>query len=327
MKITSSEQRPILHNNKNFRNENPDIEKFFTMCDKEADSFPKEDNIIIDKKIVDNIDCPVCCSNLHKQLFVKNGFLHVECVTCSHIYVKNRLNDSLLINNYSDDGINKLDRKIGSNDKRKKYWMAVYEKYINIVINRGLNYTNLIDVGTGGGRFLEYCSKHTPLDLYANDFCSDSYDSIVALIGKDRYFYQKKIQDIPFENFKFDIISLWGVMEHVTEPRDIFKSCMNLLNNDGRIIVLVPNLYSRAYQILGVRVPTLNSSNHIGFYTIESMGYLCSEFGMEIESYHQELPIIDLMYPFIHYSDTLIDEIIENNEGYYSVYIIRKVNN
>ena len=108
MKITSSEQRPILHNNKNFRNENPDIEKFFTMCDKEADSFPKEDNIIIDKKIVDNIDCPVCCSNLHKQLFVKNGFLHVECVTCSHIYVKNRLNDSLLINNYSNDGINKL---------------------------------------------------------------------------------------------------------------------------------------------------------------------------------------------------------------------------
>ncbi len=323
MKITSSEQRPILHNNKNFRNENPDIEKFFTICDKEADSFPKEDNIIIDKKIVDNIDCPVCCSNLHKQLFVKNGFLHVECVTCSHIYVKNRLNDSLLINNYSDDDINKLDRRIAVDKKRKKYWTDIFSKYINIVTNINHNYDTLIDVGTGTGRFLEYCKNDTSLELYANDFCSDSYDEIIRIIGKDNYFYQKKIQDIAFDGVKFDIVTLWGVMEHVTEPRDVLEACGNILSKNGRIIVLVPNLYSRAYKILGVRVPTLNPRQHLSFYSKNSMGYLCSEFDLEIDSYHQELPVIDLMYPYIHYSDTLIDEIIENNEGYYSVYIIK----
>ena len=38
----------------------------------------------------------------------------------------------------------------------------------------------------------------------------------------------------------------------------------------------------------------------------------------------QELPVIDLMYPFVSFNDELIEGILENEESYYYVYVLEK---
>ena len=52
------------------------------------------------------------------------------------------------------------------------------------------------------------------------------------------------------------------------------------------------------------------------------MEYLCNEVGLKVAEYYQELPVIDLMYDFIDYSDKLVDDILDNNEAYYSIYLL-----
>ena len=52
------------------------------------------------------------------------------------------------------------------------------------------------------------------------------------------------------------------------------------------------------------------------------MEYLCKRVGLKIERYYQELPVIDLMYDFINPSDDFVQEILLNNESYYSVYLL-----
>ena len=87
----------------------------------------------------------------------------------------------------------------------------------------------------------------------------------------------------------------------------------------------MPNIHSRAFKILGINTPTLNPRQHINFFTPKSMESICQLVGFKVLEMVNELPVIDLMYDYIQYSDALVDEIVEMNESYNHVYILEKV--
>jgi len=142
------------------------------------------------------------------------------------------------------------------------------------------------------------------------------------LIGQN-YYFKKTLEEIEF-NTTFGIITLWGVFEHVYNPREVLAKCKEILDRHGRIILLIPNFFSRAFAILGITNPTLNPRAHINFYTKRSMEYLCNTIGLCIEKVFQELPVIDLMYDHIDYNDQLVEAILKRDEGYYHVYVLKK---
>ena len=76
--------------------------------------------------------------------------------------------------------------------------------------------------------------------------------------------------------------------------------------------------------ILGIGVPTLNPRTHLNYFGKKSMSILCENVGLHIEEYYQELPVIDLMYDYIDYNEQYVKGILDNNESYYSVYILKK---
>ena len=115
---------------------------------------------------------------------------------------------------------------------------------------------------------------------------------------------------------------MWGVLEHMDTPYNELIKCKELLNDDGEILILVPNFYSRAFNILGVTVPTINPRSHLNYFSKKSMEYLTERVGLKIKEYYQELPVIDLMYDFISPGDDFIEEILLNDESYYSVYLL-----
>ena len=56
------------------------------------------------------------------------------------------------------------------------------------------------------------------------------------------------LPDINFGKKQFDVITAWGVMEHVYRPSEYFKTVHRLLKDNGSFIFLVPNgdsLWSR----------------------------------------------------------------------------------
>ena len=95
----------------------------------------------------------------------------------------------------------------------------------------------------------------------------------------------------------------------------------------GIVLALIPNVNSRAIRILGASVPTLNPREHINFYTPNSIKHIARKYGFDIMDVFEELPIIDLMWPFLDEDDPhLIEDIIEKKESYYHVYIFQKFN-
>ena len=315
---------PVLTENKNLRTEVPDIEAFFESARREAESLPREGNVVRDEKLVEFCPCPICGSADTRQAFVKYGFIYADCRECGHLYVKNRLREDVLLGLYQDSRTDKLDRKVKTSAPHLDYWGQLHEKYLTLIGSLGISNRNALDVGSGAGTFLKNLCAMTDLAAHGLDFCEDTFEDIVALIGRENYYYRLRMEDVDFGDKRFGLITLWGVLEHLVDPLSVLTRCAEVLAPDGRVLLLIPNAHSRALRILGVQTPTLHPRGHINLCTQSSFALLAKKAGLTIERRFQELPVIDLMHPFISYSEELVREIVDANEAYYDVYLLRR---
>ena len=146
------------------------------------------------------------------------------------------------------------------------------------------------------------------------------------ILGEDNLF-PTKIENASFGDKKFKIITFWGVLEHLLNPISVLNHSKKILEDDGYLLCLIPNIYSRAFEILGIASPTLNPKVHYQMYTKESFSHLCKTTGFEIIKRFCECPVIDLMYEHIDCNSKLVDEIVKREETYYCVYLLKKVKN
>ena len=311
---------PIYVDNSSSR---PEVtNQYFEEAEKEANSFPKVNGVIIDDSVVHFVDCPVCSSDNKKELFLKWGFRIVDCNNCEHVYVENQVKESVLGDLYATSTVDVKFQERSLDSNLYKYEILVYNKYLHYLQTTFRSDESVLDVGAGDGKFLHFLNTHTNYKLSAMEFSEKSSEFITKIVGKDDY-YNTAISQTNFNGKKFKIISLWGVMEHLPNPLVELSKCKEILEKDGIILVLVPNFYSRALKIFGVKTPTINPRSHLQYFSYKSFEKLANNSGLEIEAYFQELPVIDLMYEYINYSEELVEDIVKDNESYRSIYILK----
>ena len=93
---------------------------------------------------------------------------------------------------------------------------------------------SILDFGCGGGGFLRKVKS------FVKKCAGVEKDKRLRAIVEKR-FNIKIFADIEEVNEKFDIITLFHVLEHSKEPRDLLARLSKLLNEDGKIIIEVPN--------------------------------------------------------------------------------------
>ena len=321
--------QPIITNNRNLRKKDPSVKKHFEECKKDALSFPQIDGVVKNRKFVDFVKCPLKHSgkkNNYKDLFVKWGFIHSECKICRHVFVRNRLKREILSKLYDKSKADILSRKRKKHNIYNSYMNKVYLKYLSFLINKKKK-IKLLDVGCGDGTFLKFTKMNFEnVSLYGSEFTNHVYKYLKKLL-ETNFFYKQELSEIKKKiDFKFDIITFWGVLEHLTDPLSALKNAEKILEANGKILVNVPCYNSRARKILGISTPTLNPREHLHFFSQKSMKILANKSKLKIFKFSQELPIIDLMYPHIKYSKKFIADIVKKKECYNDVYILVKNN-
>jgi 2-polyprenyl-3-methyl-5-hydroxy-6-metoxy-1,4-benzoquinol methylase len=114
------------------------------------------------------------------------------------------------------------------------------EIHIQFILKSGVSLDNkrILDVGCGRGVLLHLFSKYNPSELIgiepSTDVCSqinlDLNLRFKVLEGSYMDYSSKKIG-------KFDLISLTGVIEHLSSPVEALCHLSTLLNKDGKIYV------------------------------------------------------------------------------------------
>ncbi len=310
---------PVYLDNKNIRLNNKYIDQYFRESQKNVEKYYK-----YFKNQIDFIDCPICKSKRKILQYKLQSFFYDKCLNCKSVYVSNPLKQEVLLEKYQKAKGDLIYIKMMKIGYLKKYNELLYKKYFKIIKKLGITKGNLIDIGCGSGEFLKYTKKkHPKFNLYATEHIGYAKKFIEKIIAKKRFFFQKNISDLKKNNF-FNIITLWGVLEHVRKPVAFLSYCKKMLKEKGIILILIPNYYSEAKNILGVNTPTLNPIIHLNFFSIKGMSMIAKKLRLKLYGPFLELPIIDLMYPYLRSIKESKKNIIKEKKTYYHVYLLRK---
>lgn len=97
---------------------------------------------------------------------------------------------------------------------------------------------NILEVGSGAGRFSQIVLDHTPANLYSLDFSSAVEANYRNNGPNDRFnLFQASIYEMPFEKEQFDKVFCLGVLQHTPDVKKSIDSLIEMVKPGGEIVV------------------------------------------------------------------------------------------
>ena len=193
--------------------------------------------------------CPVCEGESHKKHIegkdhnvTGNVFNIAECLSCGFRYTNPRPKEKHIYKYYqSKNYISHSSTKKGLINKIYHLVRSYqfYKKKEVIQISSNMKKGKILDIGCGTGDFLKYMDTS---GWETDGVETDEGAKIVAekKLGKK---IKEKLEHIEGES-KYDVISMWHVLEHVYDVKDYLKKVNKLLKKNGVLVIGVPNCAS-----------------------------------------------------------------------------------
>jgi len=154
-----------------------------------------------------------------------------QCRVCGYVFDNPRPTQEELIGFYSKPG--KYDSWLNELGPRHRLWKRRLSK-----LRSTRKAGSLLDVGAGIGQFLCH-ARNDYREVYGTEV-----SSAAVQVARDKYnlkLFQGTIEDFNPQGNNFDNITLFHVLEHVTDPGSLLRKCHSLLSSDGILVIAVPN--------------------------------------------------------------------------------------
>jgi len=172
----------------------------------------------------------------------------------------------------------------GNYELIRKYdteYQAVYNQFLSLVIEHcgAPKNLKLLDVGCFTGRFLD-AAKEAGFITYGVEY-QDEAANIANKKHEDRIFCGP-IEKYPRNSVgQFDVITLFGVIEHVTSPDTTLQIVAELLKPEGVMIIQTPNTKSAISKLLGKLWPAYAPIEHIYYFSYTNIRKILETNGFE----------------------------------------------
>ena len=196
----------------------------------------------------------------------------VQCNQCGLVYANPRWSDEELQAAYSsveDDTY--VDERIGREITFRKHLSAL-ENHTGPAGSR-----SLLDVGAYIGVFVEV-ARQAGWDAYGVE--PSSWAVAEAKI-RGLPVYQGTQDAVELQGRKFDVITLWDVIEHVADPAAELRKSYGLLKPGGWLAVHTMNIDSITSRLLGQRWPWLMDM-HLYYFSQKTLAAMLKNCGFEI---------------------------------------------
>lgn len=140
----------------------------------------------------------------------------------------------------------------------------------------------ILDIGSGRGFTLYFLKKYYKFTRTAGTQISkNALDFSRGKLGLE--IYNKDLLELPLDNAKFDVITIWHVLEHVNKPEHYIEKIYSLLDNRGKLIIEVPNFNSWTRIFTAKYWLSFDLKHHLFFFTPESLSTMLIKHGFKIE--------------------------------------------
>ena len=137
----------------------------------------------------------------------------------------------------------------------------------------------LLDVGCASGYFLREAQR-AKWSVVGVEPSETLYVKAVDTLGADAEIHCSILEHAKLPRASFDAVSLWDVLEHVSDPAGFMALCAALLKPGGTLFVNVPDLDSPQSRLMGKRWPLL-LAEHLNYFNRSSLGLCAHKAGLE----------------------------------------------
>lgn len=206
----------------------------------------------------------------------------VECLECRLVRLKEHPSREELLNNYRQ-----VVDPLYIQEKENRYY--TFLKVIKEV-QRYIPQGKLLDVGCYCGYFLEVAreSGYETEGLELSKWAADQARRLGFLIHNDI------IKTIEFDE-KYDIVTLWDVIEHFSDPRTELLEINRLLKKNAFLFISTINIDSLVARFLRKRWPWLMDM-HIFYFSPQTITRLLEQSGFQIVKIQNYTHIISSSY-------------------------------
>jgi SAM-dependent methyltransferase len=175
------------------------------------------------------------------NVFVPGEFILERCTQCGLVFQNPRPASSSLPDIYPDSYDQYLTTATFTSPLTK--WDKTYglRKQANAVINH-IQSGKILDVGCGPGNFLAYIQNlpgWEAVGIEPNKTASEYARSHLGL-----NIITSSLEDVNFPDNEFDVITLWNVIEHLSNPLESLIKLRRWIKPRGLLVFNTPNLDS-----------------------------------------------------------------------------------
>jgi len=200
----------------------------------------------------------------------------VRCQTCGFAFRQQRFNEEELAGLYR-----KMDHRVYQAELPGRMRTAdVHLAIVNRSVPPNGGPRHLLDVGCASGVFLEKALA-SGWQVAGIEPSEVLYKEAMERIGAGGTVFPLTFEEADFGGRKFDAITLWDVLEHVTGPMNILRHCCELLKPGGCLLLNVPDLDSFEARFLGRRWPLL-LPEHLNYFNRPSLKLGAEKAGLEL---------------------------------------------
>lgn len=241
------------------------------------------------------VNCDVCGGRHHDLMFMASDRLFgidgefpvVRCQDCGLIFLNPRPGMEELARYYPQDDYDLYNKAAGMKDRS----MAELGRLQGPRKGRIETYRQpgrLLDIGFGDGSFM-YFMKETGWDVTGVDF----NEKIVELVTKELGIEARagELKDAGFEDGAFDVVTLWGVLEHVQSPSETLAEIDRITGEDALVVVYTQNAAAPEAGLLGEDWFIYEAPRHLYSFNPDNLSRLLTKAGFSIAEMVYETPL------------------------------------
>ena len=209
----------------------------------------------------------------------------VRCRGCGFQFVSPRLRSDLILSSYTEG---EDPTYVSQVDARERTFAASLVDIERVAGRKG----TLLDIGTAAGAFVAAARSQG----WSAEGCEPN--KWLAEWGSRHYgitIRQGSVYDQPYERQSFDVVTLWDVIEHTPNPRDMLDRCRDLLKPGGVLVVNFPDIGSWIARAMGRRWLFLTSV-HLFYFDRRTMRRMLESAGFTVERARPHVQRLELDY-------------------------------
>ncbi|MCF8234986.1 MAG: class I SAM-dependent methyltransferase [Bacteroidales bacterium] len=238
-------------------------------------------------KLISKINCPLCQSSkcsvfleTKDYFFSGKPFDIHECNDCGFLFTNPRPIDDALQDYY------KSEKYLSHTDSNDSIFSILYRSVKQYTLRKKLNIIkrfvrsgSLLDIGCGTGDFMALAKeKHWIVRGVEQN------ENARMLAQKKNLEILSSVDQLDSVNERYDVITLWHVLEHLPDLHSTMKIISQKIKEDGILLIALPNHNSWDARHYEKYWAAYDLPRHLYHFNRKTITALLSSYGFELKS-------------------------------------------